>query len=118
MRQYLSKMVFQIVHSNVPKNNQFDEQWRVLSADNVDAAFIKAKNIGLDAEETLVNVDKQTVKWTFVGVSELFELPELSDGVELFSRIEETENAHSYRSKVLYHQEAIVSGKLNKPRAL
>jgi hypothetical protein len=36
------------------------------------------------------------VRWQFINISELYLLSELIDGAELYSRIEERENADAY----------------------
>ena len=58
--------------------------------------FSKARNMGIKEEETFLNGNKQPVKWEFINVSELNYVTDLKDGAELYSRIEEKENAEAY----------------------
>ena len=43
-----------------------------------------------------MNQKEQLVQWQFINVSELYRLSSLIDGAELYSRIEERENAAVY----------------------
>ena len=52
--------------------------------------------MGKREEETFLNRKEQLVQWQFINVSELYRLSELIDGAELYSRIEEKENAEAY----------------------
>ena len=52
--------------------------------------------MGKKEEESFYNQKQQLVQWQFINVSELYPLSELIDGAELYSRIEEKENAEAY----------------------
>ncbi|HUM65789.1 MAG TPA: DUF4288 domain-containing protein [Chitinophagaceae bacterium] len=96
MNWYLAKMVFQIVCGEGTHTPQFDEQLRLVSAGSRKEAFHRAKEMGQQEEETFYNRKEQLVQWQFINVSELYLLNELIDGAELYSRIEERENADAY----------------------
>lgn len=96
MNWYLAKMVFRIVCGEGEHTPQFDEQLRLVAADNKEEAFTKAQELGSVEQETFFNSKEQLVQWQFINVSELYLLSELIDGAELYSRIEETDNAESY----------------------
>ena len=51
MNWYLTKIVFRIVCGEGKHTPQFDEQLRVIAADNKEEAFYKARAIGKDEEE-------------------------------------------------------------------
>lgn len=104
MNWYLSKLVYRIVCGDGNHAAQFDEQLRLIAADNRDEAIHKAQAIGKNEQETFVNDRQQLVKWEFVNISELYLLSELIDGAELYSRIEEKENADAYIYTI--HQKA------------
>lgn len=98
MNWYLVKIVYQIIcGSNV---SQFDEQLRLISADNKEEAFYKATDTGQREEEIFYNTNQQQVQWKFINVSELYKLGEMIDGAELYSRIEERGNAELYIQSV------------------
>ncbi len=96
MNWYLSKLVYRIVCGDGKHLAQFDEQLRLITAGNKEEAFLKAQAIGKKEEEVFYNSKQQLVKWEFVNISELYMLSELIDGAELYSRIEEKENAEAY----------------------
>ncbi|PZR24592.1 MAG: DUF4288 domain-containing protein [Citrobacter freundii] len=96
MNWYLAKMVFRIVCGEGEHTAQFDEQLRLVSADSKEEAFNKAQLLGSAEQEAFYNKKEQLVRWQFINVSELYLLSDLIDGAELYSRIEERENAESY----------------------
>ncbi len=96
MNWYLAKMVFQIVCGEGNHNAQFDEQLRLVTGSSKEEAFQKARDMGTKEGETFYNLKQQLVQWQFINVSELYLLNDLIDGAELYSRIEEKENAAAY----------------------
>lgn len=96
MNWYLSKMVFQIICGDGKHSPQFDEQLRLIAATSREEAFHKTQTLGTREEEIFFNQEQQLVQWKFISISELYELNELIDGAELYSRIEERDNAESY----------------------
>jgi hypothetical protein len=96
MNWYLAKMVFRIVCGEGEHTPQFDEQLRLVSGITKEEAFQKALDMGQKEEDTFYNRKEQLVQWKFINVSELYRLSELIDGAELYSRIEEQENAEGY----------------------
>ena len=104
MNWYISKIVFSIENKQATKS-QFDEQLRLVSADSTEEAFMKARTIGLNEEEIFFNSSQKEVKWEFINVSEVIPMNKLEDGIELYSRIHETEEARTYINFI--HQKAI-----------
>ena len=108
MNWYLTKIVYQIICGEGNHTPQFDEQLRLIAADDEQQAFHKAQRIGLMEEESFLNQKKHLVRWKFIDVCELYKLSELIDGAEIYSRIQETENADRFinmvRSKADYIQ--------------
>jgi hypothetical protein len=90
------KNCVQIICGDGDHTPQFDEQLRLVSASSKDAAFSKAQHIGKREEETFYNRRQQLVRWQFVNVSEIYKISELIDGAEIYSRIEERDNAEAY----------------------
>ena len=104
MNWYLAKVIFRIGIGPEENASQFDEHLRLIQADNFEEAFVKARMIGITEEDNFINNQEQLVKWEFVNVAELIPLKELSDGLEVYSQIHETEEARSYIHAV--HQKA------------
>ena len=83
MNWYIAKIVFRIITGDGNHMPQFDEQLRLINANN-------------EEEDSFMNQKNQTVKWTFINIPELNRLPSLSDGIEIYSRVNEYENAKRY----------------------
>lgn len=96
MNWYLAKMVFRIICGEGEHAAQFDEQLRLVAASDKESAFQKAIEMGGSEQESFTNDRDQLVQWKFINVSELYMLSDLIDGAELYSRIEEKDNADSY----------------------
>lgn len=96
MDWYLVKVVFRIICGDGEHTAQFDEQLRLIKATSKEEAFHKAHMLGLKEQEVFFNQNEQLVQWQFVSISELYRLNKLEDGAELYSRIEEKDNAESY----------------------
>ena len=105
MNWYIAKIVFNISANGAEHTPQFDEQLRLIHADSTEEAFLKARTIGIGEEDTFLNDNMKQIKWEFINVSELIPLKKIEDGVELYSRIHETEEARSYINFV--HQKAM-----------
>ena len=96
MNWYLAKMVFRIICGDGNHTAQFDEQLRLIHASSKEEAFHKAHALGMREEEMFFNRQQQMVQWQFIAASELYQLKDLIDGAELYSRIEEKDNADGY----------------------
>lgn len=96
MNWYLAKIVYQIICGNGQHTPQFDEQLRLINAESKEDAFQKANYLGKSEEEIFFNNNEQLVHWLFINVAELLLIGELKDGAELYSHIEEKENADAY----------------------
>src|ERR1051326_7252896 len=96
MNWYLAKIVFRIICGDGDHTPQFDEQLRLISASSKEEAFKKAQRTGEKEEETFYNRRQQLVQWQFINVIEIYKISELIDGAELYSRIEERDNADAY----------------------
>jgi hypothetical protein len=96
MNWYLSKLVFRIICGDGSHKPQFDEQLRLIEGENEKEAFAKAVAIGKTSEDEFYNQNEKLVQWKFINVSELYRLSGLLDGAELYSRIEEKDNADLY----------------------
>lgn len=107
MKWYLAKIVFRIICGDGDHTAQFDEQLRLIAAGNEDEAFEKACTIGKKEQDSFYNQKQQLVHWKFINVSELYHLSELIDGAELYSRINEVDDADAYTTFVHRRAESI-----------
>lgn len=99
MKWYISKLIFQIICGDGNHTAQFDEQLRLVQADDEDSAFEKASALGAAETDSFYNQRNQLVQWKFINISELYKLS-LIDGAELHSKISEAEDAFDYTSLV------------------
>ena len=96
MNWYLAKLVYRIICGQGLHTPQFDEQLRLIEATDEQQAFEKASAIGLQEQDAFYNDQKKLVQWKFINIAELYKLSGLLDGAELYSRIQETDNADLY----------------------
>lgn len=86
MNWFVAKIVMEISVGKNRNTLQFDEQLRLVRADDRDEALHKAVQIGRKEEESFRNVNGELVRWIFRGVTHVYMLKhELYDGAELFS---------------------------------
>ena len=96
MNWYIAKIVFSIKADNSENKPQFDEQLRLIEADSTEKALLKARAIGIGEEDSFFNDKMKLVKWEFINVAELHPIKKIEDGIELYSRIHEMEEARPY----------------------
>lgn len=96
MNWYLAKIIFRIVCGEGHHTPQFEEQLRLIAAENNEQAFSKARTVGEQEATCFPNQQQKMVEWRFINVTELYRLTEMVDGAELYSRIQETDNADVY----------------------
>ena len=115
MNWYIAKVVFNIAIGDGNHTPQFDAQYRLIKEQTMEAAFDKAERLGQGEEEIMPNDKNEVLKWEFVGVSELYPIDELSDGMELCSSIREERDRALY-IETLQMKTAYVRGKLERER--
>ena len=96
MKWYLAKLIYRIICGDGDHKPQFDEQLRLICAEDDLDAFQKARLTGQTEEDTFLNNTQKLVHWKFIDVPELHPLSELTDGAEIYSRIYEEEDADDY----------------------
>jgi hypothetical protein len=94
MKWYLSKLVFRVIYSSGSHPAQFDEQLRLIYAEDEFHAFQKARTIG--DRECMNTTMSNDVRWKFIDVSEIYPLANIADGAEVFSAITEETDADLY----------------------
>jgi hypothetical protein len=104
MKWYIAKVIFKIVNEVASASSQFDEHLRLIEAGSFEEALLKARVLGITEEDNFINDSCKAVKWEFVNVAELIPIDELKDGLEVYSQIQEREEANSYIHYV--HQRA------------
>lgn len=94
MDWYLVKLVFQIVTGS--DRLQFDEQVRLVWADETNWALEKARVLGWLEQCQFRNHDNQLVHWKFIEVACIHKLQGLDDGAMLCSFTVEPPDREAY----------------------
>lgn len=100
MRWYLAKLVYQVVSGNGNHAPQFDEQLRLIKADEFEWACEKASILGRLYECDFTNKRDESVKWKFVSVVDVLPMGFLQDGEEIYSTIEEPNDVTDYLNRI------------------
>ena len=114
MNWYLAKMVYRIVCGDGQHTPQFDEQLRLVIAQDEFHAFQKAQLIGEREQDHFLNALEKPVHWKFINVSELHKLDDLIDGAEMYSKICEEEDADLYIGLTNLKAAHILESSMNK----
>lgn len=93
MNWYLAKMVYRIICGDGNHTPQFDEQLRLIRAEDELHAFQKARLLGDREQDNFLNALQKPVQWKFIDVCELHILDTMIDGVEIYSQIVEHNDA-------------------------
>lgn len=100
MKWYLVKLVYQVVSGDGTHTPQFDEQFRLIHADELDWARKKARVLGQIGAFNFINHRKEEVNWIFIDVIDICEIGEIEDGAQLYSTTEEPQDVSSYLSLI------------------
>jgi len=96
MNWFLAKIIYQIICGDGDHTPQFDEQLRLVQAENELHAIQKAKQTGEREQISFLNYKQKLVQWKFIDVSEIYPFNEPADGAELYSHVHESENVSQY----------------------
>src|SRR4051794_41183571 len=89
MNWFLAKMVFRIFCGNGNHAPQFEQQLRLIYAEDELHAFHKARLLGEGDRVHDQSENAANIKWKFLDVTELHSLVVCTDGAEVYSLIEE-----------------------------
>ena len=112
MNWYVAKIVFRIISGDGNHHAQFDEQLRLINADDEHQAFEKATVMGINNQESFLNNQSQPVQWQFIDVAEINALNELTDGTELYYQIHEAPDPDLYMAWA-HHKSALLGVRIN-----
>ncbi|MBK8292663.1 MAG: DUF4288 domain-containing protein [Flammeovirgaceae bacterium] len=114
MKWYLVKLVFQVLSGEGVHTPQFDEQVRLITADEVNWAYEKAKVIGWLEQRSFLNHRAESVTWKFIEIAEIHEVENPEDGVLLCSYTVEPGNAQEYIESITIKAEKSLAISLSK----
>jgi hypothetical protein len=95
MNWFVAKVIFQI-EGGESAHPQFDEQLRLVDAINEELALEMAHQLAYIYQDEVKSDKQQTVKWKFIGVTELAHLGNLEHGKEIHYHIVEPDDMESY----------------------
>lgn len=96
MNWYLVKLVYQVISGSGGHTPQFDEQLRLIRADELAWARDKARVMGQIGAFTFLNQKNEAVNWKFIDVVDVLELESLEDGMQVYSTTEEPADVSAY----------------------
>lgn len=114
MKPYLAKIIYRVLCRGEQHTTQFDEQLRLIFAEDDLHAFHKARLMGEKEADTDAHYDRKPACWKFIDVTEIYLLEEIADGVELFSIIREEENAEAHIKRIRTTSLKLYENCLNK----
>jgi len=89
MNAFAAQIIYRIECEGLP-TDQYEEQWRIIYAENEHAALVEARAVSKDAEATIIDRHGRTICWKLLAVKDLQPI-ELTHGSMLFSTIKEAE---------------------------
>ena len=89
MQSFTAQIIYRIECEGLP-TDQYEEQWRLVYADNEDSALSEARKAGQDEETTFIDRHGRTICWRMLAVKDLQPI-ELKNGGLLFSMVREPE---------------------------
>ena len=100
MKWYLARLVYQVISGEGKHVPQFDEQLRLIKADELNWAREKAMVLGQIGAFTFKNTSSENVVWKFINVTDVFEIGAIEDGAQLYSMTEEPTDVKAYMELV------------------
>ncbi len=107
MNWYIAKLVYQVISGVGNHTPQFDEQLRLIRADEYGWAREKASIVGHLLEYKCKNSVGEEVVWKFVNVVDVVPLPSLEDGDEIYSTTSEPKDVNEYLAALSVKTELI-----------
>ncbi len=89
MKSFTAQIIYRIECEGLP-TDQYEEQWRLVYADNEVSALGEAKKAGLGEEATFIDRHGRTICWKMLAVKDVQPI-ELTNGGLLFSMVREPE---------------------------
>lgn len=96
MKWYIAKLVFQVINGDGLHTPQFDEQWRLIKADEITWAHEKARVLGWMEQGRFDAEHQKEAERKFIEVAEIQQITTMEDGVQLYSTTEKPLDANAY----------------------
>jgi len=89
MKSFTAQIIYRIECEGLP-TDQYEEQWRLVYADDESRALAEARKAGKNEESTFIDRHGRTMCWRMLAVKDLQPV-ELVNGGLLFSMVREAE---------------------------
>ena len=89
MRSFTAQIIYRIECEGLP-TDQYEEQWRLVYADNEEDALVIAREMGKNEDATFIDRHGRTMCWRMLAIKDLQPV-ELTNGGLLFSMVREAE---------------------------
>ncbi len=89
MKAFTAQIIYRIECEGLP-TDQYEDQWRLVYANNVEEAIAEAREAGRKEESTFIDRQGRTMCWRMLAVKDLQPV-ELKNGGLLFSMVREAE---------------------------
>jgi len=86
---FIAQLIYRI-ECEGQSTDQYEEQWRLIYAEDELSALDEARRVAKDEEATLIDRHGRTIVWKLLAVKDL-RAAELSNGSVLFSVVKEAE---------------------------
>lgn len=100
MEWYLAKLVYRFQPNTINGTVHFEEQIRLVEAEDDLHAFHKAQQIGTQEECHLEDDSTGNIHWHFIDVTELLKLQQMMDGAEVLSQSYKTTEPEVYQKNI------------------
>lgn len=89
MKSFTAQIIYRIECEGLP-TDQYEEQWRLVYAENEETALSEARNAGRSEEATFIDRHGRTICWRMLAVKDLQPV-DLKNGGLLFSVVRDAE---------------------------
>jgi hypothetical protein len=96
---FIAKLVYQIVCGEGRHRPQFEEQWRLINANDEAEVVVKAQSMAQSETESDA-AGLLPVHWQFVSLVEIIPLNQMADGTELLAITREPYDQQCYLTNI------------------
>ena len=89
MLSFTAQIIYRIECEGLP-TDQYEEQWRLIYADDASSALAEARKAGKNEDATFIDRHGRTISWRMLAVKDLQPV-ELKNGGLLFSMVREAD---------------------------
>lgn len=107
MKWFAVNCIYQVICGDGKHSPQFNEQTRLIYAQNACEALNKAKMMASGFNAPFKSCEGKPVIWTFISIGGIIEIDEPADGVEVSSKILEPKSVKKYLKKLTHRNKIL-----------